>query len=335
LVEIHAMPDADRAILLPLHDDVGIVTDMALEQQLELVSASVGSPQAGIFGPESMTWQINREAVIFLAAGRALLLQLAHPWIAQAVADHSRALSEPISRFHRTFKTVFALVFGTVDQAFSAARNLHRRHSRVIGVLPTTIGPFKAGSPYCANNISALRWVYATLIDSALVAHDLVLPELTDEQRARHYAESFNFAGMFGIRRTLLPADYAGLIAYTEAMCDSDILTVSDSARRLGIQIFAGGRSWLRVPASYRAITAGLLPERVRRDFGFSYGDAERRSAERALELIRRTYPLLPARLRYVAPYHEARERVGGKSPPRILTQLLNRLWIGQRYLAD
>jgi hypothetical protein len=66
------MPNADKAILLPLHDDVGIVTDMALEQQLELVSASVVSPLAGIFGPESMTWQINREAIIFLAAGRRI-----------------------------------------------------------------------------------------------------------------------------------------------------------------------------------------------------------------------------------------------------------------------
>jgi hypothetical protein len=29
-----------------------------------------------------MTWRMNREAILFLAAGRALPLQLAHPWIA-------------------------------------------------------------------------------------------------------------------------------------------------------------------------------------------------------------------------------------------------------------
>jgi uncharacterized protein (DUF2236 family) len=320
---------------VPLHDDFGIVTDAALEQQLELVRSSAVSPLAGIFGPASMTWQINREAVVFLAAGRALLLQLAHPWIAQAVADHSDALSEPIVRFHRTFKIVFALVFGTVDQAFAAARRLRRRHSQVIGVLPATVGPFKAGSPYCANDISALRWVYATLVESALVGHSLVLCQLAAEQREQHYAESLKFAGMFGIPHTLLPGDYTGLIAYTEAMCASDILTVSGTARKLANQILSGAGGWLRVPASYRAVTSGMLPARLRMDFGLSYGEAERRSGERALELIRRAYPLLPPRLRYVAPYHEARERLAGKTGPGVSTRLLNRLWIGKRSLAD
>ena len=38
---------------------------------------------AGVFGPDSAAWRVNGEAVIvFLGAGRALLLQLAHPWVA-------------------------------------------------------------------------------------------------------------------------------------------------------------------------------------------------------------------------------------------------------------
>jgi len=43
------------------------------------------------------------------------------------------------------------------------------------------------------------------------------------------------------------------------------------------------------------------------------------------LELIRRVYPLLPARLRHVAPYHEARERLDGNRLQLItlLTQLV------------
>ena len=56
------------------------------------------------------------------AHDRALLLQLAHPWVAAAIIDHSRTLGDPIGRFHRTFAVVFTMVFGTVDQALSAAR---------------------------------------------------------------------------------------------------------------------------------------------------------------------------------------------------------------------
>jgi uncharacterized protein (DUF2236 family) len=319
---------------LQLDGDLGTVADAELEEQLELVAASAISPMAGIFGPESMTWRINREAIIFLAAGRALLLQLAHPWIAAAIAEHSRAPAEPITRFHRTFNVVFALVFGTVDQAFAAARSLHRRHSQVTGFLPQAAGPFKAGSRYCANDISALRWVYATLVESALVAHDLVYGSLNAEDRARHYSEGQLFAGMLGIPRGALPGDYRGLAAYTQAMCNSDV-TVSTTARKLADQIFSGTGTWLRVPASYQALTAGMLPERLRRDFSLRYGEAERWAGDRMVKWVRRAHFMAPNRVRYVGPYQEACQRLAGRARPDFSTRLLNRLWIGRPSLAS
>jgi uncharacterized protein (DUF2236 family) len=277
---------------------------------------------------------MNREAILFLAAGRALLLQLAHPWVAAAVAEHSKALTDPVARFHRSFKVVFTMVYGTVDQAFAAARSLHRRHETITGVLPESVGPFEAGSSYRANNISALRWVYATLSDSALAAHDLILGGLDPADRARLYSESQLFAAMFGIPRHLLPPDDSDLNLYVRAMWNSDILTVSEAARYIATQIFAPGRIW-RVPKTYIALTAGILPERLRREFGLSYGAPERRRSDRALAAMRRVYPHLPSRLRYVGPYHEAQQRLAGSLVPDIPTRLANRVWIGQASLAD
>ena len=325
---------SDQRLGWPLHDGLGVVSAATLEEQLELIRARTVSPLAGVFGPASMTWRMNREAILFLAAGRALLLQLAHPWVAAAVADHSKALTDPIARFHRTFKVVFTMVFGTVDQAFAAARSLHRRHEAITGVLPEAVGPFEAGSSYRANNISALRWVYATLSDSALAAHELILGRLDPADRARLYSESQLFAAMFGIPRHLLPADHTDLTLYVRAMCDSDMLTVSAAARHVATQIFAPSRIW-RVPRTYMALTAGMLPERLREEFGFSYGAPERRRSDRALTIVRRVYPHLPARLRYVGPYHEAQQRLAGNPIPDISTRLANRLWIGQASLAD
>src|SRR5271163_3148127 len=51
-----------------------------LERQLEVVRALAPGEMEGVFGPNSLTWRIDREALTFLGAGRALLLQLAHPW---------------------------------------------------------------------------------------------------------------------------------------------------------------------------------------------------------------------------------------------------------------
>src|SRR3954451_2829453 len=89
-----------------------IVTTEDLERELDLGRCIGTNSRDGIFGPRSAIWRVDREAATFLGAGRALLLQLAHPWIAAAIAQHSRTLSDPIGRFHRTFGTVFNLVFG-------------------------------------------------------------------------------------------------------------------------------------------------------------------------------------------------------------------------------
>src|SRR3712207_7068881 len=111
-----------------------------LERSLAYVQAHAAGHVEGVFGPQSAVWQVDREALVFLGAGRALLLQLAHPWVAAAIAEHSRTSADPIGRFHRTFGTVFSLAFGTLDQALAAARALHRLHGAVRGRLPEEIG---------------------------------------------------------------------------------------------------------------------------------------------------------------------------------------------------
>ena len=146
-----------------------MVSGNDLEAALDQVRAHAAGPVAGVFGPDKITWRIDREAVIFLGAGRALLLQLAHPWVAAAIAEHSKTFADPIGRFHRTFDIVFAMVFGSLDRALSSSRQLHRRHGMIVGEMPETVGPFAAGSRYCASDVPSLRWVHATLVETALM----------------------------------------------------------------------------------------------------------------------------------------------------------------------
>ena len=310
-----------------------VVTLTDLEDQIELVRAAATDPVAGVFGPASMTWRVNREAALFLGAGRALLLQLAHPWVAAAIAEHSRVLTDPIGRFHRTFRVTYTMVFGTLDQAFAAARRLHGRHATVVGALPGAI-PRGGTARYRANDVAALRWVYATLVDTALAMHDLALPALTSAERERYYAESRAFAALFGIPKAALPADWTAFAAYVETMQQSETLSVSDAARAIAAQVLDGAGSALRTPAWYRALTAKMLSPRLRHAFGLKFEDAEREAAGRAIAWIRRIYPSIPARLRHVGPYQEAAARLSGRASPDLATQWLNRLWIGRRSLV-
>ena len=312
-----------------------MVSESDLSAALDIVRAEAAGPVEGIFGPASVTWRIDREAVIFLGAGRALLLQLAHPWVAAAIAEHSRTLADPVGRFHRTFELMFTMVFGSRDGALAAARRLHRRHAMISGVLPEAVGPFPSGSPYSADDLAAQRWVHATLVETAAMAHDLVLPPLATDERERYWAESRLFAGLFGLKSADLPADWAAFADYNAAMAQSDTLTVSAAAREVAGQIFSGVRGWLRPPRWYLALSVGMLPERLRAGFAFDVDEGDRRAAERALAWLRRVYPHLPARVRYVGPYHEAQARLQGRPQPDLVTRCLNRAWIGRPRLAD
>ncbi|MBV8504351.1 MAG: DUF2236 domain-containing protein [Alphaproteobacteria bacterium] len=311
-----------------------MVGEADLEQELNIVrSAAVGGP-AGIFGPDSLIWRIDREAAVFLGAGRALLLQLAHPWVAAAIAQHSRSLTDPIGRFHRTFSIVFTMVFGTTDQASAAARRLHCRHTAISGTLREDVGAFAAGSPYCANDVEALRWVHATLIDTALRSYQLVNPPLSARDREHYYADARLFAALFGIPQSVLPRSWPDFAQYIDDMFRSDTLAVGSAARSIAAELFCGAGTRLRAPFWYRALTASLLPPRLRDAFELPYGPSELRSVERVLTILRHAHPWMPARLRFVAPYHEALARLAGRARPAPLTRLLNRFWIGRSSMA-
>jgi uncharacterized protein (DUF2236 family) len=312
----------------------GIVSEADLEHELNIVRFAAAVGRAGIFGPDSVIWRIDREAAVFLGAGRALLLQLAHPWVAAAIAEHSRSLADPIGRFHRTFSIVFTMVFGTTGQALAAARRLHRRHTAISGTLGEHVGVFAAGSPYCANDVAALRWVHATLTDTALLAYQLVNPPLSALDRERYYADARLFAALFGIPQSAMPQNWTDFAGYVDDMFSSDTLAVSSAARSIAAELFCGAGTRLRAPFWYRALTASLLPPRLRDAFELPYGPPELRSVQRVLAVFRRLHPWIPARLRYVAPYQEALARLAGRHRPAPLTGVLNRFWIGRSSMA-
>jgi uncharacterized protein (DUF2236 family) len=309
------------------------------EALLAAVAAQTADRNAGIFGPESISWKVNRESALFLGAGRAALLQLAHPWVTAALAQHSSLLARPIARFHHTFRIVFTMIFGSLDQALAAARSLYAMHTRIRGELPEEVAGWRRGSHYEANEIAALRWVFATLVDSAVFAYDCARPAtsgdggaLTPDDRERYYAESKILAGLFGIPAAALPKNWEGFAAYNHQMHASDLLGVSVRARAMAQDLLAGAGSWIKPPFWYRALTAEWLPERLRREFALDFGPAEQRVAERARRRLPEIYKKLPPALRFTGPWREAQARLSAKRPG-VLTQWSNRFWIGQPLL--
>jgi len=309
-----------------------IVGRPELEARLEQLRASVRDPRAGLFGPDSKVWEVNRHSISFLGAGRAALLQLAHPWVAWGVEQHSRTRDDPFGRFQRTFFHVFRMVYGDLETAIKAARAVHRIHERIEGSIGADAGPFAAGSGYRANEPHALLWVHATLWDTSIRCFEMVVRPLAQDEKRVYYDETRRFAWLFGIPDDVLPPSWEAFEGYVETMLASDVLTVAEPAARMARFLSAP-----RVPGTgrimrrYDEITAWLLPERLAHEFGLARGgDAGRRRFEATIARLSRAWPWLPARVRFLPAYVEACRRMEGRAGRDPVGDLLNRLLVGR-----
>jgi uncharacterized protein (DUF2236 family) len=310
-------------------DPGGFVSQGDSESLLAAVEARTTNPTAGIFGPASMSWRINRESALFLGAGRAALLQLAHPWVVAALAQHSSLLNKPIARFHNTFRIVFTMIFGSLQQALAASRHLYALHTRIRGELPESVAGWPRSAHYEANEIAALRWVYSTLVESAVLAYECALGPLTSLERDQYYAESRTLAGLFGIPASALPASWDEFAAYNRSMHASDSLGVDSTARTMAHNLLSGAGSWIKPPMWYRALTTHWLPERFRYEFALELDPRQQQAAARAQLRLPGIYRRLPSAMRFSGPWLEAESRLASRRVG-IFTRLNNRFWIGQ-----
>lgn len=289
---------------------VTIVTRAQLEASLADLCTVVGDPREGILGPRSIAWRLGGDLGLFLGGGRAALLQLAHPMVAYAIDQHSRTRGDVVGRFQRTFRHVFAMVFGELDDALTAARRVHAIHSRIHGEVD--------GVRYAANDVHALRWVHATLVDTTLVVRERLDPAgrpLPTAIKDRYVVEMNRFAALFGISPALLPADHAAHAAYMADMLASDRLVVTPCAKEMAA--FLMGRGGPSQPALGRiseAITARLLPPR----FATAFGVRDAPGTDLGLRWFGAMHGLLPRGVVAIPAHAEARRRLVGKPPSRV-----------------
>jgi uncharacterized protein (DUF2236 family) len=289
------------------------VSQPDLERLLQQLRSSVSDPRAGLYGPGSASWTIGREAAIFLGGGRAALLQLAHPFVAHGVDQHSATRTDPMGRFARTFENVFDMVFGDLDAAIASARRVHAIHRRITGVIGERAGDLEAGSAYEANDEGALIWVYATLVDTAVMVHDLVVRPLSPEEKDAYYQESKLFAQLFGIAPHLLPPDFPAFERYNRDMWESSRLTVARPALEMSRFLLrplhpAMGPLW----RWYVLLTAGLLPPRIRAEYELDFGAASQAAFDASIRVLRAAHPFLPRRVRWMPAYLSAERRLRG-----------------------
>jgi len=312
-----------------------VITKEDLHARLEEMSKRVLNPREGIYGPRSVTWKVNRNTTVLFGAGCANLLQLAHPWVSQAIDQHSKTQTDPFGRLRRTFLNVHSMVFGNLDQVLDSAVKVHNIHAAITGKVSENTGRTAQGSNYLANQVGAMLWVHATLWITAAQVHDLFHTPLTKQEREQYYQESKMFAYLFGIPDSAMPEDWEGFLRYFNDVVNSDLLAVGEVGRQL-VEFIFSMRSQLRpLLARHKIHTAVLLPERLRAEFGFPEVTPELRSKfDFDVKVIKAIMRFAPSHIKYLPPYLEASSRIqGGRTD--MITRLTNRAIYGQPTLVS
>jgi uncharacterized protein (DUF2236 family) len=238
----------------------------------------------GMFGPGTVSWRVNRETVLLVGGGRALLMQVAHPLVAAGVVQHSSFEREPWRRLYRTLDLATTIVFGDAEQSARAAAALRAVHARVEGTAPD-------GRAYRALDSDLLLWVWATLVDSALLAYERCVGPLPGVERERYYAEQTRFAAVCGVPDGHWPPTASAFAAYVEATI-ANACVVGDDARRIARRVVRPAYGPINL------LTVGLLPPTLRERYGFAWDPGRERSLRLVLGAARTVRPALPARAR-------------------------------------
>jgi len=253
-------------------------------------------PVLGFYGPGSRMWRINREAVLLGAGPTALLLQLAHPLVAEGVAAHSDFEADPAGRLRRTLRTTLALVFGDGPAAEAAVRHLNGVHATVRGEAADPDARALAVR-YRALDPALLLWVQATLIWTSVQAYERWVGPLAPQDREAFWGEARQVGARLGIPLDESPADWPAFEAYMARMLGpAGPVRVTAVGRRLGRLVVRAPLPFLPGPlATLMTLPAvALLPASIRDGYGLAWGPRRARLAAGLDRAVRLWVHLMP-----------------------------------------
>jgi uncharacterized protein (DUF2236 family) len=228
----------------------------------------------GYFTPESVIRRVGNTPVTpFLGGGPAVLLQVAHPLVAAGVVRHSDYGRDLWRRLGRTLRALYLITFGTIAEADAAAEAVQAVHARVHGTTEVQLGRFPPGTRYSASEPDLMLWVHATLVTCSLAVYERFVQRLSREEEDRYYREMAVVARLFGTPGAVMPRSLAEFREYFATQVAGETITVTPPARDVAAVILDAPLPVpmrLFVPA-HRLATAGLLPPRLRVEYGLRW----------------------------------------------------------------
>lgn len=269
----------------------------------------------GYFPADSMIRRLHGERLIAFSGVRALLMQACDPVAVVGFQRHSIIFSDPQTRLQSTDERMSRMYFGTVEQAEQTGAEIRQMHTRVKGKTGADYGPIPAGTPYAADDPVLGLWVLATLADSALLYYERLIGSLTPEERQSYWEDYKKIGSLLGMPDGSMPETETELREYVSTRCRDGSLYISGEIRdqSVGIIFDPPFEGWVRIALTpvgevVKLTSIGLLPDEIRRMYGFSWDPAREALLKATILNLKAAVKVWPDALRI---HPAAREEAG------------------------
>ncbi len=251
-----------------------------------------------VFPLDSEMWKINHQKCGLWFGPAAAILQIAHPRIAQGVADHSHFQSDSIGRLRRTLKATDSIAFGTRTAALQTQQRIVDVHKTVKG---KTSDGMSGPKGYSAFEPDLLMWVIATMIEAATQGYELVYGPLPCDRLERYYRDMRDFGTYFGLSTDVGPQSYADFRRYYDDLMASDLLGSHPLCAELAGAIASPNDSIFakQLGRAIHFLPVETIPSPVREKLGFRSTVVTRATMKAFRQTVPTWFPLLPRRIRW------------------------------------
>ena len=237
----------------------------------------------------------------------AVLLQVANPKIAAAIAAHSSFTNKPFQRGRRTLIYIYCTTLGTQDERHYITRMTYEAHARV------------KSRNFDVDNESLQLWVAATIYWTMINSYETVYGKLNKPDAEEIYTKFSALATELRVPRESWP-QYQDFENYWEETIST--LEITQEARDIAKYVLRPRGLFRKASPIWilmlffghivRIITTEMLPEVVRIAYDIPSTTYTRTMFTAIIQAIRTVYPRLPRSLRQIVKtyyMHDMRKR--------------------------
>jgi uncharacterized protein (DUF2236 family) len=286
-------------------------------------------------GPGSILWSTAGDPRSLLPGTAAGIMQLMLPGLGAGVTDHSNFFDDPFDRIFRSIPLIWGSIFAP-DDAEGAARGRTIRDFH-----PDIKGTDHNGNRYHALDPDVFWWAHATFTWEFFRARELYFARsLRRGEQEQLYAETVTWYRRYGISDRPVPATLDAFRARFDEICREQLeLTPavqwvldptsnpgarSEPVRLPGVLAPLSGLAAHLGSEALRIMVYGVMPDVVRRRFGFAWSNVDRAAFAGICATWRAMGPaigcgalanLWPEGTPHLAPGEPARVVVAGPNP--------------------